>query len=73
METSSKVPVFFLLLQNRRTAGQDRPCDGIRVGTSGKGREGKDVGVQIYCKHCIHIYVNGKMTATEIISGKGGR
>jgi hypothetical protein len=35
-------------------------------------RWGKGVGVWIYCKYCVHMYVNGKMGPVETIPGMGG-
>jgi hypothetical protein len=38
---------------------------GVRRWRSGKGQ-------QIWCKYCVHMYVNGKMIPVETIPGMGG-
>jgi hypothetical protein len=39
----------------------------------GGSRQGKGVGRRIWCKYCVHMYVNGKMRPVETILGIGGR
>jgi hypothetical protein len=40
------------------------------VGTTVKGKRwGKGVGGCIWCKYCVHIYVNGKMKPVQTIPG----
>jgi hypothetical protein len=35
------------------------------------GRDGKSVWEGIWCKYCVHMYVNGKMRPLETIPGMG--
>jgi hypothetical protein len=47
-------------------------CGGGRFGTGGRGEVvGKGVGGWIWCKQCIHIYVNAKMISVETVPGSG--
>jgi hypothetical protein len=34
---------------------------------------GKGIRRQIWCKYCVHMYVNGKMRPVETIQGLGER
>jgi hypothetical protein len=43
------------------------------VTVGGERRRGKGIGGQIWCKYCLHMYVNGKMIPVETIPGMGGR
>jgi hypothetical protein len=38
----------------------------------GGRRWGNGEGGRIWCKYCVHMYVNGKMISVETISGMGG-
>jgi hypothetical protein len=60
---------LFLFLQNQRKRGQNR-CFLKSAGISGGGgRRRKGVGEWIWCKYCVHIYVNGKIRPVETIPG----
>jgi hypothetical protein len=68
----AKMSFFFPLIksENRRV---EHVLSGI-VGTSGGGRRwGKDARGRIWCKYCVHMYVNGKMIPVETVLGMGGR
>jgi hypothetical protein len=37
----------------------------------GREKRGKGVGGLMWCKYCVHMYVNGKMRPVETIPGLG--
>jgi hypothetical protein len=41
------------------------------AGTSGREEGEKGVGGWIWCKYCVHLYVNGKMRHVETVPGMG--
>jgi hypothetical protein len=72
----AKMPCFFYFIfflpQNQRTGVWNKSCPGERAGISGMGRcRGKGLGGQIWCKKCVHMYVNAKMKPVETTPGIG--
>jgi hypothetical protein len=65
--------LFFFVLQNQRTGGQNRSYLGklqpVCVCWGGGGMSGKSAGGWIWCEYCVHMHVNGKMISVETISG----
>jgi hypothetical protein len=63
------MPLFSFIKSENRRAKQVLPG---RVVTSRK-REvvGKRVRGRIWCKYCVHVYINGKMRPVETIPGMG--
>jgi hypothetical protein len=62
---------IFLFYKIREQEGRTGPVWG--VGTSVRRKEwGKSIGVQMWCKYCVHMYVNGKMRPVETIPGITG-
>jgi hypothetical protein len=59
---------FFFLLQNRRMGGEQNRSF---LGGWYQWEGGKGVGGRIWCKYCVHMYVNTKMIPVETILGMG--
>jgi hypothetical protein len=57
--------------ENRRVE-QVLPGRGGLVPLGRGRREQKDEGVGIWCKYCVHMYINGKMVSVETITRMRG-
>jgi hypothetical protein len=66
---------FLFPLQNQRAEGLNRSCL-VSIALVWRGRRWrKDVGGQIWCKYCVHMYVNGKLIPVKTLlwMGRGRR
>jgi hypothetical protein len=62
---------FFFFYKIREQKGGIGPAWG-RVDIRERGEEvGYGKGGRIWCEHCVHMYVNGKMMPVETVPGMG--
>jgi hypothetical protein len=65
-----KTKMSFFFYKIREQEGRIGPIWGLVP--VGRGRmQGKGIGVWIWCKYCVHMYINRKMRPVETIPGEG--
>jgi hypothetical protein len=65
----TKIFFSFIKLENR---SMEQDCQGTLVPVGGRRMWGKGVGGWTWCKYCVYMYVNGKVSPIEMIAGMGG-
>jgi hypothetical protein len=71
LKQTNKNAIFFFH-KIREQEGRKGSCLGGENGTSLEGMWGKGVGGWIWCKYCVHMYVNVKMRPVETVLGMVG-